>query len=381
MSIFFLWKRWFFLLVMFAVVLLSAACAKSVSSPPSNQNHDATQHGKSAESLATPKVPTSIEEIAVYEGADRQQRLLDGAKKEGTFNLYTAMPLEDIQMITDAFEKKYGVKVTTWRSSGENLIQRITTEAQAKKFEFDIVDTDGIGLEALHREKLLQQVKSPYFKDLIDPAVLPHKEWVGTRLNVFVQAYNTEKVKKEELPQKWEDLLDPKWKGRLGIEAEDLDWFASISKELGEEKSLNLFKEIVSTNGISVRKGHTLLTNLVASGEIPIALTVYNYKPEQLKMKGAPIDWYVINPAIARPNGVAISRKAPHPNAAMLFYDFMISDAQELLLKRDFVPTNKKIDTKLNKIPMKFVDPAIILDDNAKWSKLYDDIIVKRGSK
>jgi len=131
-------------------------------------------------------------------------------------------------------------------------------------------------------------------------------------------------------------------------------------------------------NGVSVRKGHTLLTQLVVSGEIPLALTIYNYKAEQLKNKGAPIDWFTIGPAIARPNGVGVLKKAPHPHAAVLFYDFEISpEGQKILAGRDFVPTSKKVDTPLNKIPMKFVDARVALDEYQKWEKLYDELFRK----
>jgi iron(III) transport system substrate-binding protein len=255
------------------------------------------------------------------------------------------------------------------------------TEARANRFDVDVVETNGPELESLHREKLLQEVKSPYLADLIPQAILPHREWIGTRLNIFAMAYNTKLVKKEELPKTYQDLLNPKWKGKLGIEAEDADWFAAVIGQLGEEKGLKLFHDIVSTNGLSVRKGHTLLTNLVASGEVPLSLTVYNYKAEQLKNKGAPLDWFVIPPAIARPNGVGITKRAPHPNAAVLFFDFMLTDAQPILLQRDFVPTSKKVDTPLNKMPLKFVDPKIILDENEKWTKLYDEIITKQSRR
>src|SRR6202012_2894128 len=126
---------------------------------------------------------------------------------------------------------------------------------------------------------------------LIPQAILPHGEWVGTRLNVFVYAYNTNLVKKADLPKTYQDLLNPKWKGKLGIEAEDLDWFAGAvtdlagQKGMDEKKALDVFRNIATTNGYSVRKGHTLLANLVASGEVPLALTVYNYKAEDLKNK------------------------------------------------------------------------------------------------
>ena len=318
-------------------------------------------------------------EAATYAGADRQAHLVAAARKEGELMIYTSVPVDDMAVLTAAFEKKYGIKVKVWRAGSEKVLQRTVTETRANRFDVDIIETNGPELESLHREKMLQEVKSPYLVDLIAPAIQPHREWVSTRLNIFAMAYNTGKVKAADVPKSYQDLLDPKWKGKLGIEAEDLDWFAGVIGELGEAKGLKLFRDIVATNGISVRKGHTLLTNLVASGEVPLALTVYNYKAEQMKNKGAPLEWFTIAPAIARPNGVGVTRNAPHPNAAVLFYDFMISDAQPILLARDYVPTSKKVDTKLNKMPIKFVDPKIVLDEDAKWSKLYEEIITRQS--
>jgi iron(III) transport system substrate-binding protein len=316
---------------------------------------------------------------ATYMGADRQKVLVEGAKREGALSIYASMPVEDMTALTTAFEKRYGIKPTTWRGGSEELRQRVTTEARAGRFTVDIIDTNGVELEALQREKLLQPVDSPLLADLVPQAVLPHREWTATRLNIFALGYNTSLVKKEDLPKSYRDLLDPKWKGMLGIEAEDTDWFAGVVSDMGEAEGLKLFREIVDANGISVRKGHTLLTNLVASGEVPLALTVYNYSAEQLKQKGAPIDWAVIAPAIARPNGMAIARAAPHPHAAVLFFDFLLGEGQKILADRNIVPASTKIDTDLNKVPFKLVDPQLLLDEADKWEKAWKTLIVGRS--
>jgi iron(III) transport system substrate-binding protein len=335
--------------------------------------------GSNAFAQATVPSP-AVTAAATYAGADRIQRLIDGAKKEGNvLNIYTSVPTDDMAIFTGAFEKKYGIKTKVWRSGSENVLQRTVTEGRAGRFEVDVVDTNGPELESLHREQLLQAVKTPLLADLIKPALLPHGEWVSQRLNIFTQAYNTNQVKKADLPKTWYDLLDPKWKGKLGVEAEDLDWFASVITELGEAKGLKLFRDIVATNGISVRKGHTLLANLVASGEVPLSLTIYNYKAEQLHNKGAPIQWFAIAPAFARPNGIGMLRRAPHPNAAALYFEFMLGDAQALMLKLNYVPTSKKADTDLNKMPLKFIDPKVTLDENEKWRNLYEQIITKQS--
>jgi iron(III) transport system substrate-binding protein len=113
--------------------------------------------------------------------------------------------------------------------------------------------------------------------------------------------------------------------------------------QLGEDAGLKLFREIAAANGFSVRKGHTLLTNLVAAGEAPLAHTEFNYTAEQLKKRGAPIDWFVIEPLVSMPNSIAVARMAPHPSAAVLMFDFMLSDAQKILADRDYVATSRKV--------------------------------------
>lgn len=322
----------------------------------------------------------AVAAIAQYEGADGMARLIAGAKREGELMLYTSSTQEDTTAINVAFEKKYGVKVKVWRASADKILQRVVTEARGARFDVDVLEAGSPSLEAMSREKILTVVKSPRHADLLAGAVPAHREWVGSRLNVFVHAYNTKLVSKQDLPKTYEELLNPKWKGKLGIESSDDDWFANVVRGLGEEAGIKLFRNIVATNGMSVRKGHTLLTNMVASGEVPFALTVYNFTAEQLKQKGAPLDWYVMQPAIARVNGLGVARRAVHPHAALLYYDFMISDeGQQILVQRDFVPTNKKIPSPLGSMPLKLVDAGLMLDEAEKWTRLYDEIMVKQG--
>ena len=321
-------------------------------------------------------------DIALYSGADRDQRLIAAAKKEGSLLLYTSMLEKNIRRIAADFEEKYGIKVNIWRAGKNKVLQRTITEARGGRFEVDVVHNPSPEMEALHREKLLQPVESPYYKELVPAAQPAHKEWVAARIYVFVQAYNTDKVKKEELPKTYRDLLDPKWKGRLGIESKEQEWFFTLIKDMGEEKGLKLFRDIVATNGLSVRTGHALLNNLVISGEVPLALTVYSYLPEQAKRKGAPIDWFSLEPVIAYTDAVGVAKKSPHPNAAVLFYDYMISAAQPTLAAMHHIPTNKKVASPFKDInvqQVKFIDPEKVLDEYERWTKLYEDTILGRA--
>lgn len=310
-------------------------------------------------------------------GADRQEKLVAAAKAEGALTLYTSIAQGDVQPLVRPFEEKYGIKVTVWRASGDTVLQRVIQEQRAGRATVDAVHVGAAELEALAREGMLQPVNSPYFADLVSGAVPNSKLWASTLLSVWVQAYNTNLIKKEDLPKSYADLLDPKWKGKLGYEVENIDWFTTVVNDMGEEQGLKFFRKLVADNGISIRKGHSLLNNLVAAGEVPLALTVYNYMPEQAKKKGAPIDWFVIEPAVARANGIGILKNAEHPNAAALFLDYMLSEGQTILVGLNYVPTSAKVQSPLPDIKIKIADPADKLDNAAKWEPLYQQIIVK----
>src|SRR6267142_469943 len=284
-----------------------------------------------------------------YEGADRIQKILPAAKKEGSFMLYTSFAEKDLPQLTAAFEKRYGIKVKVWRSASEKVLQ-------------PAVPAHGV--------------------ELLAGALRPHQAWTATYLSFWVQAYNTNAVKKEDLPRTYQDLLDPKWKGKLGIEARVPEWYATVAMDMGEEKGIRFFRELVAKNGISVRGGHTLLNNLVIAGDVPLALTMYQYITEGAKRKGAPVDWFVLEPAVARMSGVGIARRAPHPNAALLFYEFMLStEAQQLLLEMDYVPTLAKLPSPLANRRFTLVDPAIALDHREKWDKSFEEVIIKRSGQ
>ena len=324
-----------------------------------------------------PAAPQTIAELAAYQGADRTKRLIAGAKKEKVVVVYGSTVAEDMRPVSDAFRMKYGIDFQYWRASSEQLVQRAVNENRAGRCTVDAFATVAAELETLHREKLLIPVKTPATADLAPLAFRPHGEWVATRLNIFSAAYNTNLVKREEAPKSYEDLRDPRWKGRLAVEAADFDWFGTIVMRMGEENGIKLFRDIVKTNGMSVRKGHTLLANLVAAGEVPLALTVYSYKPEQQKRDGAPVEPLYLKPVVALGYGPAVSRCAPHPHAALLFYDFMINEGQEIMAKRDMQPTNPKIRPLPEGVDLTMIDPVEMLDNRKKWDDLWTSTVLK----
>jgi iron(III) transport system substrate-binding protein len=299
---------------------------------------------------------------------------------EDTLTLYTTIAEKDLPTLIDPFTAKHGIKVNVWRAGTDRILQRTLSEAAAGRNDVDVIHFGSPEMEALSREQLLLPITSPVHADLQPGSVPAHREWAATLLSVWVQAYNTKLLKKEELPTTYRDLLDPRWKGKLGIEAKDQDWFASVVDVMGgDEEGLEFFRQLAATNGVSVRVGHTLLNNMVISGEVPLALTVYNYMPEQAKKTGAPIDWFALEPAIARSNAVGVARRAPHPKAALLFYEYLLGEeAQQSFVDMDYVPSNTKVASPLKGVNILQTDPARSLDEVDKWTRLFEETLLKR---
>jgi len=318
-------------------------------------------------------------DAAAQTSSEATPRLIEAARKEGQLLLYTTTPTEYLKDLVEPFEKQYGIKVNVWRARSEAILQRVINESRGNKPLVDVVQSISPPMEALHREGLLLAVNSPHHAQLLPGSVPAHRAWSSTLRYVFVQAYNTGKVRKDELPRSYADLLNPKWKGRLGIESSDHEWVSSIIKDMGDEAGLRFFRELVKGNGLSVRTGHPLLTNLTVSGEIPLALTVYQYSVEQAKKKGSQIEWFAIEPAISIADGIAVAKKAPNPNAALLFYDYMLGvDAQRAIAKIGYVPVSSQVESPLKGVKIKLLEPGALLDEQEKSSALFESLLQGR---
>ena len=315
--------------------------------------------------------------LYLLQGPKRQDRLLAGARKEGTVVIYTSLNTQDSGPVTAAFEKRYGIRTELWRSSSEKVVQRAVTEARAGRFACDLMETNGPEMEALFREGLLDEFRSPHFSDLAPAAFPRHRHYVADRFNFFTIGYNTRLVKPEEVPNSYDDLLHPRFVGRIGLEAGDVDWFGAMVRHMGEDKGLAFFRRLAA-NKPQMRSGHTLLGQLLASGEVPLAANIYNHNVERVAVRGAQIRWKALTPTFGRPNAVGVARRAAHPHAALLFADFLLSrEGQTILKDRNRVPSSQAVDSHLNNFPFEMIDPVITLDEDEKWSKLWSDLFLR----
>jgi iron(III) transport system substrate-binding protein len=313
--------------------------------------------------------------LSVDDSPAAMHKLVEDAKKEGSLLYYTTTPQEYLAPLIGPFEQKYGIKVNVWRSRSEMVLERVMNESRAGSNSADVVEMIGPPMEALSREGALMAVTAPNQKDLAPGAVPKHRQWTSTLKYVLAQAYNTHKVKKSDLPKSYADLLAPKWKGQLAIEGDDHEWVSAVISDMGEAEGLRFFKQLFTDNQVSVRAGHPVLTNLVVSGEIPIALTVYQYSVELAKAKGAPIDWFAIEPAICIPDAMGIPKKAQHPNAALLFYNYILGEeGQRALAKIGYYPSSTKVEAPIKGVKLKILDPSQLLDNQQKSYDRYQAI-------
>ena len=317
------------------------------------------------------------DDILNYKGPDREKRLIERAKQEGTLTIYTSLAPTESQPLAAAFEKKYGIKVELWRAISERVVQRAVSEARASRNTVDVVATNGPEMETLSRENILTTYYTPHAADLPQASIPKHRLWMPDRLQIFVVGYNTNLVKREELPKSLMGFADPKWKGRIGVEAGDYEWMATLVRKWGDP-GMQFFRKLAELKP-EVRKGHVLLAQLIAAGEIPIGLTTYSGNAEALKRKGAPRDYVAID-AVARPQGLGIAKNAPHPAAALLFADFVLSaeDGQKLYESMGRPPVNTKVKSSLTNFPMTYLDPVAIMEESDKWQKIWEELFLKK---
>jgi iron(III) transport system substrate-binding protein len=298
--------------------------------------------------------------------------------QDKTVVLYTSLAPSESGPLAKAFEKKSGIKVEVWRALSEKVVQRALTEAQARRYAVDVIETNGPEMEMLAREQLFREVKSPYLADIPAAAIPKHRQWIPDRVNFFVVAYNTNMVQRDDLPLSYQGFLDPRWKGRIAIEATDTEWMATLVKKWGEKAGMAYFRRLAEMKP-DVRKGHVLLAELIAAGEIPVGLTAYNANAESLKRRGAPIDWVPVQPVVARAQGIGIARNAPNPKAAAAFVDYVLSpEGQELLNSMGRVPVSTKVRTHMNQFEYTLVDSATVLDEQDKWQKEWERLFLQK---
>ena len=265
--------------------------------------------------------------------ADRE-KVLEGAKKEGRLVLYTGMDTDEANLYTREFVKKYPfIQPEIYRATGEKVQAKFLVEHRANVHNADIFQTSIIQVYQLKNAGLLAKYVPEESHGYPEGFKEPQGSWTAFYLIPYVIGYNTKLVAPRDVPGSYEDLINPKWNGQIGLETGEYQWFYHALQLMGKEKGLDYMRKLAALKP-QMRAGHTLLAQLVAAGEIAIAVVVYSNRVERMKSSGAPVEWVKFKgPTITAINAISIPEKAPHPNTARLFVDFVLSKEGQNLLR------------------------------------------------
>jgi iron(III) transport system substrate-binding protein len=276
--------------------------------------------------------------------AAQSREVVEGARKEGQLVFYSGMPIPDAQEILSTLEKKYPfIKTTFYRATGSALVSRIQTEQRAGTHIWDVMNATGFEPYALVEQGYFAKYDSAERRDFPEG----HKDndgmWATMYTTPMVVSYNVKLVAPADLPKDYADLLSPKWKGRLGMDSSDLEWYANLRKIWGAEKARN-FLEGLKRQDIRFAQGRSMLTGLLSGGEITLLVNNFLQNAIEAKHKGSPVEFLALDPVVSAAGLVGINRLAPHPNAARLFVDFVLSrEGQELIVKSDRSSVRKDV--------------------------------------
>jgi iron(III) transport system substrate-binding protein len=311
-----------------------------------------------------------------------EERLLDGAKREGKAVWYTVAG--ESQELARSFERKYPtVKVEVIRSTVFPLLNRMLNEAKAGSQYYDVVRQSAFATQILIQKAMIQPYESPERHSYDQGTKDKQGYWTSTDENYFVIAYNTKMVSSGDAPKDWNDLLEPKWRGKIAMDPDNHVLYGGLEQRWGKEKATDYFQKL-SRQEIQFRKGNTLLAQLVVAGEYPLGF-VYAHRVELLKSQGAPIEWVsTMNPIVTTIGPVSLAAKPQHPNAGKLLIDFLLSvDAQKQLQRMyriasrsNLEPMSRQLDpNRLKLVPL----PPSLEDKEESWKRFFKAVFQLQG--
>jgi iron(III) transport system substrate-binding protein len=320
--------------------------------------------------------PTSVADIAKYQGADRQQLLEAGAKKEGTVSWFTVLAGEGVDALAAGFQQKYPfLKVDTFRADTAPLFARMTQEAQANKSSFDVADVTTPSV--LSDSNLVTPFFSPALANLVPElktgasgaTVLTAADW--TTNASF--AYNKTLIPASAVPKTFADLMNPGLTGKMALTGTTTgqNWLGSVLEAMGEDKGKQFLEQFGKQQKPAVQQvsGKALL-DLISKGEVPASPTIYHDHVIQAQAAGAPVEWVPLEPVVSLASEVGVDLKAPHPYAAMLFVDYCLGDGQKVLADHHYSTGTEKVNYKLF-VPGTGMSGAEYAKQLASWNDLF----------
>lgn len=327
--------------------------------------------------------PMSVSQLALYQGADREKILIEGAKKEGAFTLYDSHTW--FRTIAKEFEKKYPfIKVAEYRTDGRSLIKRALEEIRAGQYIADVIATTGEQMDIMKREGVFQEHLVPDARHYPDDVKVKGKNgffYIGHYETYASLGFNTSLIAPAEAPKTMLDLLNPKWKGKMSIVSTTTGtrWIGNTLESFGREYLEKIAEQDVKVQNMS----GAALAGLVTSGEVPLSPTIFDANITQAKQKGAPVDWRPLEPVVTTVSYSGLTLKAPHPHAALLFLDYLHSkEGQQMIMKGGLWSPREDIGTLAQKFKKSYIDEKYSVEEAekkyAEWDKLMQQLFIRR---
>ena len=274
------------------------------------------------------------------------------AKGEREVVFYSSFNNERLVALSDAFQKKHPfLKVNFYRAGSERVMQRILTEAQAGRHAVDLFTSAGFQVQVLKEKRLIAKFTPNDAAFYAEGFRDPEGHWTAVHSLMNSMGYNSKHVSPADAPQKYDDLLQPRWKGRIGLNIRDAEWFANMMRVMGRDKGLAFMRHLAAQRP-GLHEGHNLLAQLLAAGEFHVIVNSFAHILAREKAKGAPVQWAMVEPVITYIDPLALALHAPHPNAGKLFINFILSrEGQGILAAQGTIPSRSDVESQVLRIP------------------------------
>jgi len=335
-----------------------------------------------------PAMATDSAEVLLYKGADREQRLLDGAKKEGQLVIYSTLIINQaMRPIVDAFQKAYPfINTSYWRADTEDIVAKSLAETRANNVVGDVLEGTGLG-ELAATADLGQPFYSPEIDAYPERYRDPHAVWAPTRLSYYSIAYNTKLVPDDKAPRSYADLTDPQWKGKLawrvGTGTGTELFLTSLRQAWGEDKAMDYFRKLAPQQIVNFASGSArTLVDRVLAGEYPIAINIYAHHALISEEKGAPVKPKLLDPVPSSTGTMVIPHGVHHPYAALLFVDFLLSkEGQRMMAGAEYFPVRPDVPAapqlqavvpSVAGVPENFIKPEDMQKNQESSEKIFE---------
>jgi iron(III) transport system substrate-binding protein len=327
---------------------------------------------------------TTVAELALYQGPDREQILIEGAKREGGLTFYSSNTWV-AGPVVQAFEKKYPfIKISAWRSDSKTILKRVTEEYASGRYLVDVIEASSGPLPILLKSGILQEHTSPEIQYYGDDVKAKGKTgvyyWANREIYISL-GFNTKQAPPAEAPKTLKDLLDPKWKGRMSVAGTTTGalWVGNSLEVMGREYLEKMAGQDIKVQNIS----GAALANLVVSGEVPLSPTIFDSNIFVAKQKGAPVEWRPLEPVIASVGESGMTTKAPHPHAALLFLDYMHSkEGQQVALKGGLSSPREDMASLEKKFKKSYLENKYPIEEFEKkmneWESLLRQLFIRK---